>query len=179
MNQWTIITIPRSIILTSLSVVLFLIVCIGATFAADNAAQRAAQEAKKYSGTTITVAWEAGLQSLDLLDFSGPRWEKLTGIKLKVVEVPLAELYTKILLEHRAGTGAYDVLDVVPSWMPDLAQAGALEPLDSYVDKYGYREELQKIAPTFRDNWMTSNGKIYAFPDDGDVLILYYRKRSE
>ena len=37
----------------------------------------------------------------------------------------------------------------IPAWMPDLAQAGALEALDPYVDKYGYRDELQKIAPTY------------------------------
>ena len=30
--------------------------CLGVAFAADNAAQRAVQEAKKYSGTTITMA---------------------------------------------------------------------------------------------------------------------------
>ena len=36
--------------------------------------------------------WEAGLQSLDPLNFSGPRWEKLTGIKIKVIEVPTAEM---------------------------------------------------------------------------------------
>jgi hypothetical protein len=54
--------------------------------------------------------------------------------------------------------------NVVPSWMPDLAQAGALDPLDAYVEKYGYREDLDKIAPTFHDNWMTAFGKIYAFP---------------
>ena len=36
--------------------------------------------------------------------------------------------------------------------------------------------ELQKIAPTYRDNQMTVNGKIYGFPDDGDVFIMYYRK---
>ena len=57
-----------------------------------------------------------------------------------------------------------------------LVQAGALEQLDAYVDKFGYRAELQKIAPTYRDNQMTVNGKVYGFPDDGDVLILYYRK---
>ena len=60
--------------------------------------------------------------------------------------------------------------------MPDLAQAGALEVLDPYVDKYGYRDELQKIAPTYRDNQMMVNGKIYGFPDDGDVFVFYYRK---
>jgi multiple sugar transport system substrate-binding protein len=143
---------------------------------AETAAERAVEAAKKYSGSEISVVWEAGLQSLDPLNFSGPQWEKLTGIKIKVIEVPTAEMFTKILQEHRAGTGAYDALNVVPSWMPDLVRAGALEQLDSYVDKYGFRDELQKIAPTYRDNQMKVDGKIYGFPDDGDVFILYYRK---
>ena len=53
----------------------------------QTAASRAVQEAKKYAGSTITIVWEAGLQSLDPLNFSGPKWEQLTGIKVKVVEV--------------------------------------------------------------------------------------------
>jgi multiple sugar transport system substrate-binding protein len=85
-------------------------------------------------------------------------------------------MFTKIMQEFRAGTGAYDALNVIPAWMPDLVQAGALEQLDSYVDKYGYRAELQTIAPTYRDNQMTVDGKIYGFPDDGDVFVFYYRK---
>jgi multiple sugar transport system substrate-binding protein len=145
--------------------------------AAQSAAQRAVDAAKKIcSGKTITIVWEAGLQSLDPLNFSGPKWEQLTGCKVKVVEVPVAEMFTKIMQEYRAGTGAYDALNVIPAWMPDLAQAGALEVLDPYVDKYGFRAELQKIAPTYRDNQMTVNGKIYGFPDDGDVFVFYYRK---
>ena len=145
--------------------------------AGAQSAQRAVDAAKKIcSGKTITIVWEAGLQSLDPLNFSGPKWEQLTGCKVKVVEVPTAEMFTKIMQEYRAGTGAYDALNVIPAWMPDLVQAGALEMLDPYVDKYGYRSELQSIAPTYRDNQMTVNGKIYAFPDDGDVFVMYYRK---
>src|SRR6478672_12826829 len=143
---------------------------------AETAAERAVEAATKYSGSEISVVWEAGLQSLDPLNFSGPKWKQLTGIDVKVIEVPTAEMFTKILQEHRAGTGAYDALNVVPSWMPDLVRAGALEQLDSYVDKYGFRDELQKIAPTYRDNQMKVNGKIYGFPDDGDVFLFYYRK---
>jgi multiple sugar transport system substrate-binding protein len=143
---------------------------------AESAAERAVEAAKQYAGTEITIVWEAGLQSLDPLNFSGPKWEELTGIKVKVIEVPTAEMFTKILQEHRAGTGAYDALNVVPTWMADLVRAGALEDLDPYVDKYGFREELQQIAPTYRDNQMTVDGKIYGFPDDGDLFILYYRK---
>jgi multiple sugar transport system substrate-binding protein len=144
---------------------------------AQGAAQRAVDAAKKIcAGKTITIVWEAGLQSLDPLNFSGPKWEQLTGCKVKVVEVPVAEMFTKIMQEYRAGTGAYDALNVIPAWMPDLVQAGALEVLDPYVDKYGFRDELKKIAPTYRDNQMMVNGKIYGFPDDGDVFVFYYRK---
>jgi multiple sugar transport system substrate-binding protein len=142
---------------------------------AASAAQTAVEAAKEFSGSEITIAWEAGLQSLDPLNFSGPKWKELTGISVKVIELPVAEMFTKTLQEHRAGTGAYDALNVIPSWMPDLVRAGALEPLDGYVDKYGYREELQEIAPVYRDNQMTVDGKIYGLPDDGDVFVMYYR----
>jgi multiple sugar transport system substrate-binding protein len=146
------------------------------TAIAENAADIAVKEAQKYRGSTITIVWEAGLQSLDPINFSGPKWEELTGIKVKVVEVPIAEMFTKIMQEYRAGTGAYDALNVIPAWMPDLVNAGALEELDPYVEKYGFKDELQMIAPTYRDNQMTVNGKIYGFPDDGDVFLMYYRK---
>lgn len=96
-------------------------------------------------------------------------------MKINVVEIPINELFTKTIAEHRAGTGAYDMLNVVPAWLPDMVDAGVLEPLDAYVDKFGYREELQDIAPAYRDNQMTYGGKIYGLPDDGDVFLLYYR----
>ena len=43
-------------------------------------------------GKTITIVWEAGLQSLDPLNYSGPKWEAATGCKVKVVEVSTAEM---------------------------------------------------------------------------------------
>jgi multiple sugar transport system substrate-binding protein len=146
------------------------------TAMAESAAEIAVREAQKYKGQTITIVWEAGLQALDPLNFSGPKWEELTGIKVKVVEVATAEMFTKIMQDYRSGAGAYDALNVIPAWMPDLANAGALEVLDPYVEKYGYAEELQKIAPTYRDNQMKVGDKIYGFPDDGDVFVMYYRK---
>jgi multiple sugar transport system substrate-binding protein len=143
---------------------------------AADAAATAVEAAKKYSGQTITIVWEAGLQSLDPLNFSGPKWKALTGIDVKVVEVPVAEMFTKIMQDYKSGAGAYDALNVIPSWMPDLANAGALEVLDPYVDQFGFRDELQMIAPIYRDNQMMVNGKIFGLPDDGDVFVMYYRK---
>ena len=43
-----------------------------------------------------------------------------------------ADMFTKIMQEFRARTGAYDALNVIPAWMPDLANTGALEVLDPY-----------------------------------------------
>src|SRR5215203_3081121 len=71
---------------------------------AASGAQAAVDAAKEFSGTEITIAWEAGLQALDPLNFSGPKWKELTGISVKVIELPVAEMFTKTLQEHRAGT---------------------------------------------------------------------------
>src|SRR5215813_7429544 len=176
-NSFTIIRGPGSIKAPFLAILAAAALSCSGTASAQGATQKAVDAAKKIcAGKTVTIVWEAGLQSEDPKNFSGPKWEQLTGCKVKVIEVPTAEMFTKIMQEYRAGTGAYDALNVIPAWMPDLVQAGALEQLDSYVDKYGFRSELQQIAPTYRDNQMTVNGKIYGFPDDGDVFLLYYRK---
>lgn len=143
---------------------------------AGSAADTAVEAAKKYSGITLNVFYEAGLQPLDPKNFTGPLWEKLTGIKINVIESPIDQMFTKTMQAHRAGTGAFDVLNVVPNQMPDLAIAGALEPLDGFVDKYDFRDELNLIAPVYRDNQMKVEGKIFGFPDDGDVMVLYYRR---
>ena len=176
-NSFPVLRGPVSIKASFLAVLATATLICSSGASAQSAAQTAVDAAKKIcAGKTVTIVWEAGLQSLDPLNFSGPKWEQLTGCKIKVIEVPTAEMFTKIMQEYRAGTGAYDALNVIPAWMPDLVQAGALEVLDPLVDKYGFRAELQKIAPTYRDNQMTVNGKIYGFPDDGDVFLMYYRK---
>src|SRR3712207_3666279 len=87
----------------------------------DGSAYRAVQAAKQFSGITLNMTYEAGLQALDPRNFSGPMWQQLTGIKSNVVELPIADLYSKAVAEHIAGSRAYDVLDISPSWTPSLA----------------------------------------------------------
>jgi multiple sugar transport system substrate-binding protein len=166
--------------LSFISVLVFVMFIISPIAKAYSSAQIAVDAAKKMcNGKVITIVSEAGPQSLDPKKFSGPLWEKLTGCKISVVEVPTAQMYSKIIKAFHAGRGNYDVLNVVPAWMPDLVQAGALEQLDNFVDKYSYRDELNKIASTFRDNQMKVDGKIFGLPDDGDVFIMYYRQEMQ
>jgi hypothetical protein len=114
---------------------------------AQSAAQKAVDAAKKMcNGKTITIVWEAGLQSLDPKNFSGPMWEKLTSCKINVVEVPTAEMFTKIMQEFRAGTGAYDALNLgahvgdapasVAANRAALAQALGLSELEAVATEH-------------------------------------------
>ena len=143
--------------------------------AEEDAAAKAVEAAKAYAGTTITVTAEAGLQALLDKNITGPEWEKLTGIKVNVVELPNEEIYPKTIIEHQAHTGAYDAILMSPAWLADMVANGAVEPLDSYVEKYGAKAEFDDINPTFRD-WMSYDGKVYGLVEDGDVLVTYYRK---
>ena len=155
--------------------VALLLLAAGPPAMAQNAADIAVEAAKKFSGSTLNVLWSAGLQANDPVEFSGPLFEKLTGVKINMVLLPLTEQFSKMLIEHRARTGTLDVLSAVPAWLPDLIEAGALEPLDDFIDKYDYREEFADIAPVYRVMGIYK-GKIYGLQDDGDVLIHYYRK---
>jgi multiple sugar transport system substrate-binding protein len=138
-------------------------------------AARAVEAARQYAGTTLNVTWEAGLQAQDPLLFSGPEWEKLTGIQINVVEIPFTELFSQAVAEHLAGSGAFDVINYTPAWIGDLADAGVLEPLDPFIDKYMDKSDLEDIHPTYRGltGW---KGQTYGLFDDGDVFVMYYRK---
>jgi multiple sugar transport system substrate-binding protein len=147
----------------------------GGAHAQDGAAAKAVEAAKQFSGSQITVVAEAGLQALLDKQFTGPEWEQLTGVEVNVVELNNEEIYPKTILEHQAGTGAYDALLMSPAWLADMVANGAVEPLDLYIEKYGFKAEFDDVNPTFKD-WMTYQDKIYGLVVDGDVLVTYYRK---
>ncbi len=142
---------------------------------ADGSAYRAVEAAKQYSGVTLNLTSEAGLQALDPRNFSGPMWDQLTGIKTNVVELSWPDLYSKAVAEHIADSGAYDVLDIAPMWTPSLADGGVIQPLDDYIAKYMNQADMDDYHPLYKA-LPTYKGKIWGFFDDGDMFALYYRK---
>lgn len=141
---------------------------------AQSADEIAIEAAKKYSGTTITIHTEAGLHEMAYQQYNGKLWEEATGIKLNIVGDPTNEVFAKTVQDFR-GPGSYDVLDIAPTYLPDLAEMGALAQLDDYMKQYGYGEEYKDIASAFK-GWGEYNGHVYGFADDGDVYVMLYRK---
>jgi multiple sugar transport system substrate-binding protein len=141
----------------------------------DGSAYRAVQGAKQYRGVTINMTYESGLQALDPKNYSGPQWQQLTGISSNVIELPHPDQYSKPIAEHIANSGAYDILDIEPAWIPSLANGGVIVPIDDLVDKYLNKADLEDYHPLYKF-LPTFKGKRWGFFDDGDQLCLYYRK---
>jgi multiple sugar transport system substrate-binding protein len=140
-----------------------------------DSAEAAVAAAKQYAGTTLNYLSEAGLMAEGPKQFSGPKWEELTGIKVVTVDKPFPELFPTMVQEHIAATGALDVLDVVPAWLADMVTQGIVEPLDPYIEQYMNPADLEDFHPVYR-NLMNYGGNIYGLFDDGDTFLLYYRR---
>jgi len=141
----------------------------------DGSAYRAVQAAKKSKGASITMTYEAGLQALEPRNFSGPLWQDLTGISSNVVELSHPDQYSKPIAEHIAQSGAFDILDIEPAWIPSLADGGVIAPIDDLVAKYMNPADLDDYHPLYKF-LPTYKGKRWGFFDDGDMFALYYRK---
>lgn len=141
----------------------------------DGSAWRAAQAAKRFGNVTLGMTYEAGLQALEPRNFSGPLWQQLTGMSSNVVELSHPDQYAKPIAEHIAQSGAYDILEIEPAWIPSLADGGVIAPIDDYVDKYMNKADLEDFHPLYKF-LPTYKGKRWGFFDDGDQLALYYRR---
>jgi multiple sugar transport system substrate-binding protein len=143
----------------------------------DGSAYRAVQAAQSYKSKNVTLnmTYEAGLQALEPKNFSGPLWQALTGINYNVVELPHPDQYSKPIAEHIANSGAYDILDIEPAWIPALANGGAIVPIDDYVSKYMNQADLDDYHPLYKSITLYK-GKRWGVFDDGDQFALYYRK---
>jgi multiple sugar transport system substrate-binding protein len=147
-----------------------------ASLGADPIATTAANAAKaKFSNVSITKIAEAGLQALEPKNFSGPLWNKVTGGTVKVAEAPFPEIFSKSVAEHIAKSGALDVIDTSPAWVPDFADRGVIIPVDTLVAKYKASATFDDLHPLYRA-LSKYKGKTWGFFDDGDVWNLYYRK---
>ena len=137
--------------------------------------RRAGGASYKAKNVTLNMTYEAGPAGARAANFSGPLWQELTGINYNVVELPHPDQYSKPIAEHIADSGAYDILDIEPAWIPALANGGVIAPIDDYVAKYMNKADLDDYHPLYK-SMPTYKGKSWGFFDDGDQFALYYRK---
>lgn len=93
------------------------------------------------------------------------RWSRLTGVKVKTVDVP--DTRAKLLAVMRGGGRVPDLLMIQSDNVADLVQAKALQPLD--------RLEPFRLDEKGRSAFSTG-GRLWALPFYFDTQILYYNR---
>ena len=123
---------------------------------------------KLYEGVTLKVVTEVSPF------IAGPQyehrdeWTAETSGKIEVIEVPYADLYSKIMTALTTGTKAYDIL-VAPSWAtPDFSPY--VVQLDDKIKQLVNYDDIIYLKNTF---WA---GHQYNVPLDGDHHMLFYNK---
>ena len=136
----------------------------------------AAPEATAANPVTITVAAQAGNTATNAVKDKLSEFEKATGIKVEVVEIPEKDLTQKMLLEFSNNTGLYDALMapedafskyVTNGYLASLGEAGGVPAdADDFVPRF-----MDRIR---YDGERLYQGDLYGLPLSGDVNVLYY-----
>ena len=93
----------------------------------------------------ITVWTHFGGPELEWLKEQARTFERTSGTKVEVVEVPFGEIKQKFILGAPQGQAADLVVTVPHDWVGEMAQAGVLEPVGKYVTQT-YLADLQGVA---------------------------------
>jgi multiple sugar transport system substrate-binding protein len=136
-------------------------------------------EEKPFEGEEITVLT---LDSGPKGGISGPIYafrpvfEELTGAKVNIALVPISELYTKIFLDLRNGTGEYDGFIVGAFMYGDLIDGNYILSADEWRESGDYPKWSYDVMPPALKAIYTWNGVGYGILGDADGQILYYRR---
>jgi multiple sugar transport system substrate-binding protein len=131
--------------------------------------------AGEFDGVTVNILTRPGYVIAGPLEERGKDFEKMTGAKIVVTEVPFAEIFPKVQNDWSTGTNSIDAAVFAAGWGVELDAAGLLEDLDPYVAK-DTKIDLNDLAPYFRDFGMKIGGKFKEVQIDGDFQMVYYRK---
>ncbi len=134
---------------------------------------------KPFEGTEITVLT---LDSGPKGGISGPIhsirpiWEELSGGKLNIALTPITDLYAKMMLDLRQGTGLYDAIIVGAFFYGDLIAGNYIVPIDEQMASDEYPRWTYDSMPDSLRNLHTWKDVGYGVLNDADGQVLYYRR---
>lgn len=157
------------LMVSALSLTAMLPGCTGGGQGSAGSQGTGAQTEDQYSKLPATLSVEAfdrGLVSSDEGSYESNRWtkwmEEQTGIKLKIVPVPRAQVQQKLNTLIAANEAPDIMWEFSRDYIGNLVTQGVLQPLDDYIEKYSknykaYLKQNPELKP-----YLTFDGKIYA-----------------
>jgi ABC-type glycerol-3-phosphate transport system substrate-binding protein len=126
---------------------------------------------KQYEGTMLRMV-SLNATWAEVAKTFLPEFEEMTGIKVLYEPMPFQTIHEKQVAAMAGGTGEFDVLCFDNPWASEYANAGWLEPLDPYVEKYGYDLDW----PDTLLDYYSLDGNLIAIPYEVDARMIFYRK---
>jgi len=99
-------------------------------------------------------------------------FEKLSGIKVKLIGIPPENLFEKLLIAFASKVSTYDIIEYYSVNQPVFAQF--LEDLRPYIDKYKY--DWEDWLPLWQE-FCTLDGEVLALPFDCDAQFYLSRAK--
>jgi multiple sugar transport system substrate-binding protein len=149
------------------------------TFTDEEIGTIAASGEKPFEGKEVSITVNTGGPKGGI---SGPlfewreAWENLTGAKLNIVEIPIAEQFQKVMIDLQTGAGNYDACMPAASWYGDLVTSGFAFSPEEYYDDPRFPKWHREYLPPSLENLHKWEGTWYGVPNDSDGQVLYYRK---
>ncbi|WP_162529276.1 extracellular solute-binding protein [Segeticoccus rhizosphaerae] len=126
------------------------------------------------SGTAkqITVAISDS-PSATALKKVAPAFTAQTGVEVKFVSLPYAQLAAKVLLSSKKSSSAFDVIQFDSPMLASLAAGGALKDIQSQVSSSSTYDVSDFPQPV--QDYAKYQGKTYAVPLSTEPYVLWYR----
>jgi multiple sugar transport system substrate-binding protein len=125
--------------------------------------------AADFKGTTVTVA--VGSFMSGGVSMFKDEWQKRTGGRIEVVEIPFGDLYQRLFAAFTTGAEQFDVAIYASNWIPEFAQAKKILSLEKY---YPEKDNWSTVLPSVQKIMYVEKER-YTVPLDGDIIIGYYR----
>lgn len=123
------------------------------------------------SSNEVLNVWGMG-DEVKQLPKMADKFEKETGIKVKIQAIPWANAHDKLLTAVASKSGP-DVLQMGTTWMAEFQEAGALSDMGKYIEQY----DNLKSDNFFEGSIETTkfNDDYYGIPWAAETRVLFYR----
>jgi len=100
-------------------------------------------------------------------------FESLSGVAVELLDVPVDEVGTRLLVDALSGSADYD-LALPPTFaLPDLVAAEAIKPLSALAARH---EPEDFRAGVLYDAGDRFDDDLYGFQTDGDAYLMFYHR---
>lgn len=123
----------------------------------------------------IVVACWSGPEHDNLVKVAA-EYEKATGNKVIVEEIAREAYFDKLTTTFVGGGSDYDAAYIMSDWPPAWVKAEALYPFNEFIDDPNVAMPgLDLNVYGAATSYFTFDGKVYAYPSEGDTAWLWYR----